>query len=165
MNPTDDKEIQGVQKPIGDDTRLRIYLDNCCYNRPYDAQSEQRVWEESQAKIKIQSKIKNYEYELASSYTLKYEYSRIKDEAKRHYIDGFIEENTEVYVDESYKEELDDIAAKIMATGVKVHDAYHVASAITAQCDYFLTTDDRLLKYRDERIKITTPDEFLRLEG
>ena len=51
-----------------------------------------------------------------------------------------------------------------MKTGVKMHDAYHVASAIVAECDYFLTTDYRLLKYYDTRIKITTPVEFLRLE-
>lgn len=165
MESMGDKPTDEIQEVVDNGNRLRIYLDNCCYNRPFDEQSEQRVWEESQAKIKIQTRIKTYEYELASSYTLRYEYSRIKDDSKRNYINSFVEENTEVYVDESYKDELDDIAAKIMATGVKMHDAYHVASAIAAQCDYFLTTDDRLLKYQDDRIKITTPDEFLRLEG
>lgn len=165
MESMGDKPTDEIQEVVDNGNRLRIYLDNCCYNRPFDEQSEQRVWEESQAKIKIQTRIKTYEYELASSYTLRYEYSRIKDDSKRNYINSFVEENTEVYVDESYKDELDDIAAKIMATGVKMHDAYHVASAIAARCDYFLTADDRLLKYQDDRIKITTPDEFLRLEG
>jgi len=30
--------------------------------------------------------------------------------------------------------------------GIKAKDALHVACAIEAQCDYFLTTDDQLLK-------------------
>ena len=30
---------------------LRIYLDNCCYNRPYDDQSQIRISLEAQAKI------------------------------------------------------------------------------------------------------------------
>ena len=33
---------------------MRIYLDNCCYNRPYDDQSQMRVFLESQAKLHIQ---------------------------------------------------------------------------------------------------------------
>ena len=32
-----------------------------------------------------------------------------------------------------------------MKTGIKAKDACHVACAISASCDYFLTTDDRLL--------------------
>ena len=34
---------------------VKIYLDNCCYNRPYDDQSEPRVYLESQAKMLIQT--------------------------------------------------------------------------------------------------------------
>jgi len=30
--------------------RLKIYLDNCCYNRPYDDQSQLKVSLEAQAK-------------------------------------------------------------------------------------------------------------------
>ena len=165
MNDKEIMEKNGDEQSIEiGKSRLRVYLDNCCYNRPYDEQSSQRVWEETQAKIQIQNRIKNSEFELTSSYTLQYEYSRIKDDVKRNYIQAYIEENSEVFVDASYKEELDEIASEIMKTGVKMHDAYHVASAIVAECDYFLTTDYRLLKYYDTRIKITTPVEFLRLE-
>lgn len=31
-----------------------------------------------------------------------------------------------------------------------------------AECDYFITTDDRLLKYRSDRIMLVTPGEFIR---
>ncbi len=33
--------------------RLKIYLDNCCYNRPYDDQSQLKVSLEAQAKLEI----------------------------------------------------------------------------------------------------------------
>lgn len=29
-----------------------------------------------------------------------------------------------------------------------------------AECDYFVTTDDRLLKFQSEKIKLVTPGEF-----
>jgi len=34
---------------------MKIYLDNCCYNRPFDDQTQMRVFLESQAKIYIQT--------------------------------------------------------------------------------------------------------------
>ena len=37
---------------------LRIYLDNCCYNRPYDDQSQIRISLEAQAKIFIQNAVR-----------------------------------------------------------------------------------------------------------
>ena len=55
---------------------LKIYLDNCCYNRPYDDQSQLRISLETQAKLQIQNMIKNKELQLASSYDM-YCYMRI----------------------------------------------------------------------------------------
>ena len=48
-----------------------------------------------------------------------------------------------------------------MQTGVKFKDACHVASAIYAGCDYFISTDKRLLKYKTDEIKMVTPIEFV----
>ena len=33
---------------------MRVYLDNCSYNRPYDDQSQMRIHLETQAKLYIQ---------------------------------------------------------------------------------------------------------------
>jgi len=35
--------------------KYRIYLDNCCFNRPYDDQKQLRIYLETQAKLHIQS--------------------------------------------------------------------------------------------------------------
>jgi hypothetical protein len=37
---------------------MRVYLDNCCYNRPYDNQSQLRISLETQAKLYIQQLIR-----------------------------------------------------------------------------------------------------------
>ena len=37
---------------------MRLYLDNCCYNRPYDDQSTTTVSLEAQAKLKVQEMIR-----------------------------------------------------------------------------------------------------------
>jgi len=53
-----------------------------------------------------------------------------------------------------------------MVSGIKEKDALHVACAIHASCDYFLTTDDRLLKYKTDKIKFANPVQFIsEMEG
>ncbi len=65
------------------------------------------------------------------------------------------------YVGAERAELIEPIAEEIMKTGVKEKDAYHVASAIYAGCEYFISTDIRLLKYKSDRIKLVTPIEFV----
>ena len=55
---------------------VRIYLDNCCYNRPYDDQSQTRINEEAKAKLFVQEQIREGAFELVTSYMLLYENSR-----------------------------------------------------------------------------------------
>jgi hypothetical protein len=38
---------------------MRVYLDNCCFNRPFDDQSQARVRLEAEAKLEIQQRIKD----------------------------------------------------------------------------------------------------------
>ena len=61
---------------------MRVYLDNCCYNRPYDNQSQLRISLESQAKLHVQGMIRDGEIQLASSYMLIYENSKNRSETK-----------------------------------------------------------------------------------
>ncbi len=140
---------------------MRIYLDNCSYNRPYDDQTNMQVQLEAQSKLFIQNSIKDGKYELVSSYTLQYEVSRNPFDMRRDAIKDFIEENAKYYIDYDREKEISSIAKEIMATGIKEKDAYHVASAIYGECEYFISTDKRLLKYKTDRIKLVTPVEFI----
>ena len=38
-----------------------------------------------------------------------------------------------------------------------------MACAIIAECNYFLTTDDRLLKFKTDKLEIVDPTEFIRI--
>lgn len=71
---------------------MRVYLDMCCYNRPYDDQTQFKVAMEAQSKIHIQNLIKNGELELVGSYTLDYEASKNPFEMRRRSIVQFISE-------------------------------------------------------------------------
>ncbi len=55
---------------------MRLYLDNCMFNRPFDNQSDIRILLETEAKLKIQEKIRLGTYELVWSYILDYENSK-----------------------------------------------------------------------------------------
>ena len=65
---------------------MRVYLDNCSYNRPYDDQSQLRISLETQAKLQIQRMIKDKKLDLVSSYVLAYENSRNPNESKKNSI-------------------------------------------------------------------------------
>ena len=49
---------------------MRIYLDNCCFNRPFDDQGQIRVRLETEAKLCIQENIRGGALELAWSYII-----------------------------------------------------------------------------------------------
>ncbi|WP_300783896.1 hypothetical protein [uncultured Acetatifactor sp.] len=141
---------------------MRIYLDNCSYNRPYDDQSQMRIYLETQAKLHIQDMIRQKQIELVTSYVLDFENSNNRSIQKKMAIEKFMKDYATLYVSNKHGDMLAEIADSIMETGVKEKDAYHVACALMAECDYFVTTDDRLLKYQSEKINLVTPGEFIR---
>lgn len=145
---------------------MKIYLDNCCFNRPYDDQTQIRISLETQAKLYVQNLVKSKELDLVTSYVLWYENSQNPYATKRMAIGEFIQKNSAEYIDIDKGDIIKSKAEEIMQTGIKTKDAYHIACAVYSSCDYFLTTDDRLLKYHTCEIQILNPTEFIRrLEG
>ncbi len=140
---------------------MRIYLDNCCYNRPYDDQTNLRVSLETQAKLRVQEEIKAGKHELVTSYMLRYEYSVNPYEMRKNQIMDFIKNNTYVYVTDKNKDEYEKKANEIMEKGVHYKDSIHIACAIAAKCEYLLTTDDRMLRFRSDEITIINPVDFI----
>lgn len=122
---------------------MRIYLDNCCFNRPFDDQSQIRIRLESEAKLFIQHAVINKKLELVWSYMLDYENSANPFEERRMAIERW-RKNATVFI--AATPEVVARAESIAATGVAAKDALHVACALAALCDWFLTTDDTLLK-------------------
>ncbi len=64
---------------------MRVYLDNCCYNRPFDNQAQVKVFLETVAKLSIQQKMRAGEVEYVWSSVLEFEIRKSKfvDRASR----------------------------------------------------------------------------------
>ncbi len=141
----------------------RIYLDNCCYNRPFDNQNDPTIAIETRAKMYIQSLIRYKAVELAYSLITMQEIADSPFVENSQAIIDFIETNARYYIGKDSNEAAIALTLEVMRTGVKLKDAAHVACAILARCDYLITTDKRLLKYADDRMKVVNPVDFVRI--
>ena len=140
---------------------MRVYLDNCCFNRPFDDQTQLKIKLESEAKLYIQSKILSGNFKLVWSYILDVENNRNPDEEVRRSISDW--KNLAVtYCKEN--EQILKYAENLQNLGIKPRDALHVACAVYAESDYFLTTDRRLSKKQVREIPILNPLDFIELE-
>ena len=83
----------------------------------------------------------------------------------KEYILDYIEAIATGFVGKKRLDEIEVLADEIMRTGIKKKDATHLACSIIAGCDYFITTDKRVLKYKTDRIKVLNPISFLEIWG
>ena len=65
---------------------LKLYLDNCCYSRPFDDLTQVKNNIEAQAIKIIIDKYCNNEFEIYTSDVLFFEMNNIKDEIKKNKI-------------------------------------------------------------------------------
>ena len=66
-----------------------------------------------------------------------------------------------IYIGIECVEDLKILVEQLLESGIKEKDAYHIASAILAECDYFITFDKKLLKFSADSIKIINPVDFM----
>lgn len=142
---------------------MRLYLDNCCFNRPYDDQSQIRVQLETLAKLHVQDELRAGIHELVWSYILDFENAHNPFPERREAIAAW-KELAAVDVSSETAEVLD-LAEELQGQGVKAMDALHVACASVAGCDRFLTTDRRLLKAKTEDVVLQNPVDFVATEA
>ena len=138
--------------------KSRIYLDVCCFNRPYDDQTQQRIHFEAVAKLMVQSFIVKGNIDFVWSYVLEFENAKNPFPEKRNTILAFKQFASEVIQPNPV---IDRIANNLQGIGMKAYDSLHLACAIHAKCDYFLTVDDRVLNKHSNDIKITDPVIFI----
>jgi len=141
--------------------KLKVYLDNCCYNRPFDDFTIGKNALEANAKLFIQSLVKYRSIALYYSFMSQIEIDDSPIDERKAYILDFIEANATGFVGKKRLDEIEVLAGNIMQTGIKKKDATHLACAIIAKCDYFITTDKRVLNYKTDEIKIVNPISFV----
>ena len=122
---------------------MLIYLDMCCFNRPFDDQNQTRIHFETEAKLELQERVRKKELRLVWSYVLDYENSH-NPFAERLASILLWRSLAEVRIRET--ESILEQGRSLMQLGIKPFDALHVACAISANADLFITTDDALLR-------------------
>ena len=110
----------------------------------------------------MQEKIKDGELELVWSYILDFENEQNPYEERKNAIRKW-----KNFACEDIEETptLLDKAKNLRQIGLKAKDALHIASAIEGKAQYFLTTDDKILKKLSKfsEIKVIDPIEFVKV--
>lgn len=122
---------------------MRVYMDVCCLNRPYDDQTQDRVHMEAEAVLGILTWCRLGTMKLVGSKVIDYEVSKTSDEDKRKKLSVLCKVISEkIELDREVRHR----AFELEGLGFKAVDALHISCAERGKVDAFLTTDDKLLK-------------------
>ncbi|MCD6137520.1 MAG: PIN domain-containing protein [Deltaproteobacteria bacterium] len=143
---------------------MRIYLDVCCLNRPFDDQTQDRIHLESEAVILILKRVWSGHWEWISSEAVDFEVRQTPDAERRRRVESLIR-----YADRSVLIEASVVnrASELKEIGFGAYDALDLACAEHCNADVFLTTDDKLLRLAREsssRLKINVQNPLIWLK-
>jgi predicted nucleic acid-binding protein len=122
---------------------MKIYLDACCLNRPFDDTTQDRVRIESEAVLTILSWCQSRKWVLLSSEVVDIEISKIPDDGRRQKV-NFLSSVSQSYI--VVDEDLEKRAHQLSELKFKPFDALHIACAEKGGADVLLTTDDSHLR-------------------
>lgn len=140
--------------------KIILYLDNCCFNRPYDDQSYLSIFMETQAKLAIQELVRNEKINIVWSFILDFENSANPDETIKQEIHLWRQKACfQIMKNEAIMNK----AKKMTELGFRKKDALHIASAIEGKVHYFITVDKGILKKKNKvkELMIMSPIEFI----
>jgi len=122
---------------------MRIYMDVCCLNRPFDDLAQDRIYLEAEAILSIISHCKDGKWTLIASGIIDYELSKMPDIDRLEQVQTLYAVANERITLTTQAEQR---AAFFHQHGLKPFDSLHLALAEASDVDVFLTTDDRLLR-------------------
>jgi len=128
---------------------MKLYLDVCCLNRPFDDQTQDRIHLESEAVLTILRHLENSDWAWISSSVVLYEVNQIPNGDRKQRILRLCDNAYEVI---RLDEHVYDLSENLKKIGFKSYDALHLACAQTAGADVFLSTDDRVVKKAQKNI-------------
>jgi predicted nucleic acid-binding protein len=120
-----------------------IYLDVCCFNRPFDDLTQERIRLEAEAVLLILERCQSGSLNLLGSEALDFEIARIADAVKKQKV---LSLNSLAASRIQISEEVANRARDLQEYGFHSLDSLHLACAEAGNADIFLTTDDRLLR-------------------
>lgn len=141
---------------------MKVYLDNCCYNRLLDDRSYSRIYYERNSVMLILELAESGEFDLVGSEMLVREIADTRDAYRRSVLQmiyGLC--RNEIQVNDAILNRAEEIRHN---SSIKYKDSIHLACAEAAGADVLVTTDEKFMK-NASRIKIftrvLTPGEWL----
>jgi hypothetical protein len=118
---------------------MKIYLDVCCLNRPFDDSSQSRVRLEAEAVLSILEMGEAGELEIIDSDIIEDEISVMPDVERQAKVGSLLMRCvTRIPLTSAVERR----GLKLTGWGISPMDALHLASAESARADVLLTTDD-----------------------
>lgn len=141
---------------------MKVYLDNCCYNRLFDDRTIIKNYLEREAVLLIMEKAFEHELEIIGSQALVVEIMNNKNIQRRNDIIGLYNGivSKEEIVDDCIQQRAEVIRN---ASNIRLFDSVHLAVA-EQSADVLITTDAKFLnacKRLKLDIKVENPIEFI----
>ena len=140
---------------------MKLYLDVCCWNRPFDDQSQNRVRLEAEAVLSILELAQADEVEIISSGIIGDELSEMPDRERREKVELLLALAT---ARTALTPAIEERAVELQKQSISSFDALHLAAAESARSDYFLTTDEDLVRKAKRaglKVKVENPAKWL----
>ncbi len=122
---------------------MKIYLDVCCLNRPFDDQRNDRIKLESRAVGLILEGVEGKRFLLYASEIVFDEIENTPDQIKKHDMLSLCKDISEIIM---LTEGIEVRGKQLYEKGFSAYDALHLACCEAAGVDVFLTVDDNLIK-------------------
>lgn len=132
---------------------MRVYLDNCCYNRLLDDRSYSRIYYERNSVMLILELAENGEFDLVGSEMLVREIEDTQDAYRKSVLQmvyGLCKD--EIQVNDAILSRAEEIRH---SSNIKYKDSIHLACAEAAGAEVLVTTDEKFMKNAN-RIKTFT---------
>ncbi len=139
---------------------MKIYLDTSVYNRPFDDQTQPRIWLETMAFTMILQMIESEQVVLVSSSVLGFENTRNPFPERKEWVNGCLKlSRHNVLLDTSIRQRALGLGRQ---QRIKPVDALHLACGESGQVNFFLTCDDKVVKcYRGKKMAVLNPVQFI----
>lgn len=122
---------------------MRLFLDTCCLSRPWDDQSQVKVHLEAEAVLYLVSEARQGRLELVNSDYLLDEIHDIPEPARRSDVLAL---TAAAAIQVRSHPAIVARSETFAVNNILDYDALHLAAAEAASCDFFFTTDGRLLR-------------------
>ena len=129
---------------------LKLYLDNCCYNRPFDDLKQEKINLEARSNRCYLNMYVNNKIIIYKSRVIDYEISKISNGEKKRQVEDLYDalelENI------PYNYDMDKRVDELEKFNIHYMDAYHIAFAESKEVDYFITVDKQLINSSKKQI-------------